>query len=75
MPGFARKFGRMMITFLALVTFAATMYLILGNLPMVARDTYDALAATTQRAQAQGQLKPRLAFAALWVLIFALSCF
>ena len=65
----------MMTTLLALVTLIATVFLIVSNLPMVARDTYDALAATSQRAHSQGQLVPRLAFAALWMLIFALSCF
>ncbi|PYG28637.1 hypothetical protein [Pelagimonas varians] len=65
----------MIITLLALATLVATMFLILGNLRVVARDTYDVLANFTQRAQAEGQLVPSLAFGALWLLIFALSCF
>ena len=65
----------MIITLLALATLVATMILILGNLRMVALDTFDVLAVSTQRAHAKGQLLPRLAFSALWMIIFALSCF
>ncbi len=65
----------MMTTFLALATLVATVFLILANLRMVARDTFDALANSTMRAHSEGQLLPRIAFAALWVMIFALSCF
>ncbi|WP_299925261.1 hypothetical protein [uncultured Pelagimonas sp.] len=65
----------MLTTVLALATLLATLFLILGNLRMLARDTYDALAHSTFRAHSEGQLMPRLAFAALWFMIFALSCF
>lgn len=65
----------MIITLLALATLVATMFLVLGNLRMVARDTLDVLTNVTLRAHAEGQLKPSLAFAALWLMIFALSCF
>lgn len=65
----------MIITLLALATLVATMFLILGNLRVVARDTYDVLASFTHRAHSEGQLVPSLAFCALWLMIFALSCF
>lgn len=65
----------MVTTILALATLIATVFLILGNLRMVARDTFDALTASALRAQADGQILPRAAFAVLWVMIFILSCF
>jgi hypothetical protein len=63
----------MMISILALATALASVLLMVGSLRMVAQDTYTALTDLAQQARAARNLRARLAFAALWVLIFALS--
>ncbi|ANT59973.1 hypothetical protein AYJ57_06085 [Salipiger sp. CCB-MM3] len=64
-----------MSTLLAIMILAATTFLLLGNLRGVAADTYQALAGATARTRDRGLLIPRLAFAALWLLIFVLGYF
>ncbi|MBS0125586.1 hypothetical protein KB874_15980 [Aestuariicoccus sp. KMU-90] len=63
----------MMISILALATALASVLLMAGSLRMVAQDTFAALSDMAQRARVGGNLRARVAFAALWVLIFALS--
>ncbi|APZ53402.1 hypothetical protein [Salipiger abyssi] len=63
----------MMTTILALLILTATTLLVLGNLRMVAHDTYEALSSAASRIRQSGNPRAKLAFAALWVLIFALS--
>lgn len=60
----------LLLTF-AILGFSA--FLILGGLRMVAQDTFQTLAEATQRARRTGDLVPRISFALLWALIFALS--
>ncbi|SDG68488.1 hypothetical protein [Alloyangia pacifica] len=64
-----------MSTLLALTILAATSALVLGNIRIVASDTFRALANATSRARASGTLGPKLAFAGLWLLIFLLGYF
>jgi hypothetical protein len=65
----------MMSTLIALVTLVASLFLVVSYLRSVVRDAYDSLAVSAIRAHEDGQLVPRLAFATLWAMIFALSCF
>ncbi|MBE9638948.1 hypothetical protein [Salipiger mangrovisoli] len=64
-----------MSTLLALTILVATSVLVLGNIRVVASDTYRALASATSRARASGTLGAKLAFAVLWLLIFLLGYF
>lgn len=75
MPGFAGSFGRMTLTVIALAILTLSTALLLGNLRLVAQDTLSALRTSIAQARASGQILPRMAFAALWLLIFALSYF
>lgn len=59
-----------LLTF-AILGFSA--FLILGGLRTVAQDTFQTLAEATHRARKSGELVPRVSFALLWALIFALS--
>jgi len=63
----------MLITFLALLTALFSAYLVSAGLRMIAEDTAQTLTTAAQRAYASGKLVPRLAFALLWIMIFALS--
>ena len=63
----------MMISILALATAVASIFLMFAGLRMVAQDTLQAVTGMAQRAQRSGNLPARAAFAALWVMIFALS--
>jgi hypothetical protein len=63
----------MMTTILALLILFGTVLLVLGNLRVVAEDTFSALTTCAARARASGQLVQRSAFLALWLLIFVLS--
>lgn len=65
----------MMTTILAFAIFCATTLLVLGNLRGVAQDTYQALSHSAKRLKENGHLGAKLAFVALWVLIFALGYF
>lgn len=62
-----------MTTILAFAILCASTLLVLGNLRMVARDTRVALTEAAGRLRRSGNPGAKLAFAALWVLIFALS--
>ncbi|WP_020041864.1 hypothetical protein [Salipiger mucosus] len=61
-----------MATILSIVLFAVTTLLVLGNLRMVAQDTRAAVTLALRRAR-HGDPLAKLAFAGLWILIFALS--
>ncbi|NVK60267.1 MAG: hypothetical protein HWE37_09365 [Rhodobacteraceae bacterium] len=63
----------MMTTILAFVILLVTTLLVLGNLRTVAHDTFEALSSAVLRLRHSGNPGAKLAFAALWVLIFALS--
>lgn len=63
----------MTITMIAIAILALSTAFLLGNLRLVAQDTLATLQSTVAQARANGQVLPRLAFAALWALIFALS--
>ena len=63
----------MMTTILAFAILCVSTLLVLGNLRMVAHDTYVAVTEAAGRLRRSGNPGARLAFAALWVLIFALS--
>ncbi len=62
-----------MITVLALCVLVTSCLLIFGGLRTVAADTYHTLADSAQRARRDGTLPQRLAFVALWLLIFCVS--
>jgi hypothetical protein len=62
----------MMITLLTFAILAGSVLLVVGNLRMVAADTVSALAGCVLRARRLNQLHNRLAFVALWLLLFAL---
>ncbi|AWI84358.1 hypothetical protein CEW88_12095 [Alloyangia pacifica] len=62
-----------MSTLLALTILAATSALVLGNIRVVAIDTFRALADATSRARASGTLGAKLAFGLLWLMIFLLG--
>ncbi|WP_343502901.1 hypothetical protein [Alloyangia pacifica] len=62
-----------MSTLLALTILAATSALVLGNIRVVATDTFRALADATSRARASGTLGAKLAFGLLWLMIFLLG--
>lgn len=63
----------MMISFLAFTLLASSALLCLGSLRMVAADTMSMVRGCAARARATGSLHQRLAFLALWVLIFGLG--
>ncbi len=63
----------MWMTIITLAVLAASLLLTLSSLRMVAQDTLAALTEAKNRAQSTGQVKPKLAFATLWVMIFFLS--
>jgi len=62
----------MMTTTLALVILFATALLVLSNLRVVVNDTYRTLTLCAVQARTSGQLIPRAAFVALWLLIFTI---
>lgn len=62
-----------MLTLLAFAILAGSALMVVGNLPMVASDTLALLKGCASRAHAAGQLHRRLAFVALWLLIFTLG--
>ncbi|HBM60827.1 MAG TPA: hypothetical protein DD444_16760 [Citreicella sp.] len=62
-----------MTSIFALIVLCTTTLLVLGNLRMIAQDTWQALALAATRLRGDGHLGARTAFAALWILIFALS--
>ncbi|RAK21974.1 hypothetical protein ATI53_1003130 [Salipiger aestuarii] len=74
-PGFDLSIGCMMTTILAFAILTATTALVLGSLRTVARDTYVALNGAANRMRHTGKPAATLCFAALWVMIFALSYF
>lgn len=61
-----------MITTLALLTILISTLLVLSNLRDVMSDTLHALEASARRAHDDGILVQKLAFATLWIMIFAL---
>ncbi|MCR8547997.1 hypothetical protein M4578_09170 [Salipiger sp. P9] len=63
----------MMTTILAFAILTATTLLVLGNLRMVAHDTFEALSHAATRMRRSGNPGAKIAFVALWLLIFALS--
>ena len=63
----------MMMTILAFAIAATSLLFMVGGLRMVAQDTIQTVASIALRARNSGQLPARMAFAALWVMIFALS--
>ncbi|WP_229672968.1 hypothetical protein [Salipiger pallidus] len=64
-----------MTTILALSILCLTTFLVIGNLRMVAQDTFDALSSAASKLRQGNNPGGKLAFATLWVLIFALSYF
>lgn len=62
-----------MTTILAFAILCASTLLVLGNLRMVAHDTRVALVEAVGRLRRSGNPGAKLSFAALWVMIFALS--
>ena len=65
----------MMISLIAIAVAAASFLLIAGGLRMVAQDTVQTLRDAASRARHAGELTSRVAFVALWAMIFALSYF
>ena len=63
----------MMTTILAFAILCLSTLLVLGNLRMVAQDTYVAVTGAAGRLWRSGNPGAKLAYAALWLLIFALS--
>jgi hypothetical protein len=63
----------MVTTFIALSILLASALLVVGNLRMVAVDTFDAVATYTRRARKKGQLIRHIAYFALWLMIFIMS--
>ncbi|MEN9061495.1 MULTISPECIES: hypothetical protein [Ponticoccus] len=63
----------MMITLIAFSILAGSALVAVGSLRMVTRDTLSVVTGCTTRARASGTLHRRLAFVALWFLIFGLS--
>lgn len=63
----------MLTTTLALLVLLGSALLVISHLRVVVQDTYTAVVTCAMRARAGGRLVPRMAFVALWVLIFALS--
>ena len=63
----------MILTAVTLTILAISAALVLGNLRMIAQDTYTAVSHAAQSARASGALAPRVSFLLLWVMIFALS--
>ncbi|WP_353473188.1 hypothetical protein PVT71_03905 [Salipiger sp. H15] len=64
-----------MSTLLAITILLATSALVLGQIRVVATDTYQALAGAAARARASGTLGARLALVVLWLMIFLLGYF
>ena len=62
-----------MFTLLAIAILALSCLLVLGNLRMIAHDTFETLSAAAARARDDGTLMKRLAFLALWLIIFGTS--
>lgn len=63
----------MLITILAFATAVASLFLVLLGLRSVAQDTASTLMNAAQAVYQTGNIKQKLAFVALWVMIFALS--
>lgn len=63
----------MMMSLIALAILAVSAFLVLGNLRVVAQDTFAVLSGFASRARQSGQLTNLFAFVALWMLIFMLS--
>ncbi|MBV2359920.1 hypothetical protein KUH32_09050 [Thalassococcus sp. CAU 1522] len=64
-----------MWTLIALAVLAMTLVAILTSLREVTQDTIGAISVAATRARQRSGLHGRLAFAALWLLIFGLSYF
>lgn len=62
-----------MITFIAIATLVASMFLMMGSLRDVARDTIQVVADAADQARSAGLLIRRVSFFVLWAMIFALS--
>ncbi|WP_246107244.1 hypothetical protein [Puniceibacterium confluentis] len=62
-----------MITFLALTVMVGSTLMVLSNLRLVAQDTFQVLRDAVGRGLRSGHLGQKLAFGALWALIFALA--
>lgn len=62
-----------MTSALALLILFGSVLLVLGNLRVVATDTYSMISSCATRARASGQMVQRTAFLLLWLLIFTLS--
>ena len=60
--------------FVAIATIALSIFLVAGNLRMIAQETMQTIVVATGKARASGNLVQKSAFATLWVMIFALSC-
>lgn len=63
----------MVTTFIALAILMASALLVLGNLRMVAQDTFDAVTSYARRARQNGQMTRHIAYFALWLMIFIMS--
>ncbi|MGJ8602639.1 MAG: hypothetical protein ACSHXH_00830 [Marivita sp.] len=63
----------MLITFLTSVVLVASVLLVLSNLGTVADDTSKAVRSAVHRIRAQGGAASWVAFAVLWLTIFALG--
>ncbi|WP_439521652.1 hypothetical protein [Marivita sp.] len=63
----------MLITFLTSAVLVTSVLLVLSNLGTVADDTSKALRGAMQRLRSQGAMASWVAFAVLWVTIFALG--
>ena len=62
-----------MMMFIAFATIALSVILVAGGLRMIAQDTVQTVAEATSKARNAGVLIPKLAYATLWIMIFALS--
>lgn len=63
----------MVTAFIALAILLASALLVVGNLRMVALDTFDAVQTYARHARQSGQLTRHVAYFALWLMIFIMS--
>lgn len=59
--------------FIAFATIALSVVLVAGGLRSIAQDTVQTLTVATAKARSSGTLISKASFAALWIMIFALS--
>ena len=63
----------MLMTILALMTAAVSLFYVFSGLRMIAMDTAQTVSSVAQRTKSAGQIPARAAFVLLWVMIFILS--